>query len=127
MSSKAPGTIHFHAEVANYGREVSLFAQTEGFAIGDSLYRLAPVEFRRITEEEHFHGSDTGPAITLFPAQAQQLMDELFRVGFRPTHGGVGDLERAAMKEHLADMRRLVFEFEVSVPQPRIENREADR
>jgi hypothetical protein len=104
-----PTRVHFHLEVANYGRSVNLFAQTSDFARGDRLYRLAPVKFEQITEDEHFAAAPR-PALTMLPQQAQQLMDELYRVGFRPAHGGLGDAERAAMSRHLEDMRRLVFD-----------------
>lgn len=50
------------------------------------------------------------PLLEISPEEAQQFMDELWRVGIRPTEGAgsVGQME--ATVKHLEDMRRLVFE-----------------
>lgn len=49
------------------------------------------------------------PTFKMGRDEARILMDELWRAGIRPTeHGGEGEL--AAMRNHLADMRRLVFD-----------------
>ena len=49
------------------------------------------------------------PTFWLRPEQAQALMDDLFNAGVRPSEMGYpGQL--AAVKYHLEDMRRLVFE-----------------
>ena len=40
---------------------------------------------------------------------AQQLMDELWRVGIRPTNGAGSTGQLAATEHHLNDMRALVF------------------
>jgi hypothetical protein len=60
------------------------------------------------------HGPDSlgiimPPALTLRLDEAKQLMDQLWRVGIRPSNGNgnVGQLE--ATVRHLEDMRRLVF------------------
>lgn len=57
---------------------------------------------------------DSAPAIIVDPfvelpmAMAQQLMDELWNAGVRPTEqGSAGQL--AATERHLADMRQLAF------------------
>lgn len=39
----------------------------------------------------------------------QRLMDDLFRLGYRPTEAHAGDARVQAMKDHLEDMRRLVW------------------
>ena len=50
------------------------------------------------------------PTFSLLPQQAQLLMDDLWNCGLRPTEGvgSVGQLK--ATQNHLADMRRLVFD-----------------
>lgn len=45
----------------------------------------------------------------LRPDEAQQFMDELWRVGIRPTDGAGSAGQMAATEKHLEDMRRLVF------------------
>lgn len=57
--------------------------------------------------EEVQEGMELKPAFTLDRGQAQALMDELYRVGLRPSEAGTaGELEAA--KAHLKDMRALV-------------------
>jgi hypothetical protein len=54
-------------------------------------------------------GEQAQPTFTLPPEQAQQFMDELWRVGFRPTEGSGSAGSLAATERHLADMRKIVF------------------
>ncbi|MBT9571087.1 MAG: hypothetical protein IV106_08260 [Pseudomonas umsongensis] len=51
----------------------------------------------------------TEPFMRLKPADAQQLLDELWRCGIRPSQeqGSVG--QAAAMQKHLDDMRTIAF------------------
>jgi len=49
------------------------------------------------------------PAIRITPDDAQQFMDELWRVGIRPTEGAGSAGAMAATVRHLEDMRKLVF------------------
>lgn len=49
------------------------------------------------------------PAATLEPETCQELMDELWNVGFRPTEGSGSAGQLAAVQRHLEDMRTLVF------------------
>ena len=48
-------------------------------------------------------------ALQLRDNQAQDLMDKLWMVGFRPTEGSGSAGALAATERHLRDMRRLVF------------------
>ena len=50
------------------------------------------------------------PALRMSRDSAQQLMDELFRIGIRPSDGSGSAGQMAATERHLEDMRRLVFE-----------------
>lgn len=50
------------------------------------------------------------PTISLLPEEAQQLIDELWRVGVRPSSGDGSPGQLGATERHLEDMRRLVFE-----------------
>jgi hypothetical protein len=51
----------------------------------------------------------------LRPSEAQQFMDELWRVGIRPTEGAGSVGQIAATEKHLEDMRRLVFSSNTAV------------
>jgi hypothetical protein len=47
--------------------------------------------------------------VTLTGAEAQNLMDELWKVGIRPTEGTGSAGSLAATQRHLDDMRRIAF------------------
>ncbi len=52
------------------------------------------------------------PTFSLEPEAAQQLMDELWRAGLRPTEGSGSAGQLASTLKHLEDMRSLVFKKE---------------
>ncbi len=54
-------------------------------------------------------GLDRDPNLSLEQEAAQELMDELWRVGIRPTDGAGSAGAMAATVRHLEDMRHLVF------------------
>ncbi len=51
---------------------------------------------------------DRGPDISMWPGSAQQLMDELWNVGLRPSEGTGSAGSLAATQRHLGDMRSIV-------------------
>ena len=55
-------------------------------------------------------GTTPPVALQLHRDQTQDLMDKLWKVGFRPTEGKGSAGALAATERHLADMRRLVFD-----------------
>ena len=55
-------------------------------------------------------GVEYAPTFTCATEEAQQMMDELWRCGLRPTEGSGSAGSLAATERHLEDMRRLVFE-----------------
>lgn len=67
---------------------------------GDRSYMAAPIEFREVAA-----GEIVQPAVTLNVDQAQQLMDELWRCGLRPTEGAGSAGALAATERHLQDMQ----------------------
>lgn len=73
-----------------------------GREAGDGHDIVRPLQMERIAAGEY-----VAPAVTLAPDEAQQLMDELWRCGIRPTEGrgSAGQLE--AVQRHLEDMRRI--------------------
>lgn len=67
--------------------------------------KVARVEFVDID-----HGRVLSPSFELRPEHAQELMDELWACGFRPTEGTGSAGALAATQRHLDDMRKLVFD-----------------
>lgn len=49
------------------------------------------------------------PAVKITPSEAQEIMDELWRNGIRPSEGSGSAGQLAAVQYHLEDMRKLVF------------------
>ena len=69
-----------------------------------------PLAFRTLTPEDD--GMTVPESFRLHNEQAQAFMDELWRVGFRPTEGSGSAGSLAATERHLEDMRALVFKTE---------------
>lgn len=69
-----------------------------------------PMVMKTLTEEEL--RLVIAPTIRVSPEDAQQFMDELWRVGIRPTEGAGSVGQLGAVKAHLEDMRTLVFKGE---------------
>ena len=64
-----------------------------------------------MTFREHKRGEPIREPSLRMPAQAaQRLMDELWRVGVRPSNGESNAGQLGALERHLEDMRKLVFE-----------------
>ena len=55
------------------------------------------------------------PTFILDNKAAQELMDDLWSCGLRPTEGTGSAGAMAAVQEHLADLRRLVFDHDYHV------------
>ena len=71
-----------------------------------------PLEFTVVDPDDL--ESEVDPAVRLRVEEAQQLMDELWRAGVRPTEGAGSAGQMAATEKHLEDMRRLVFSSNAS-------------
>jgi hypothetical protein len=98
--------IMFFAQRRPWSNKIGLNIGNKPVASGP-LHRVMPLLFETVKQGESVIGDE--PTLALEFEEAQALMDELYSVGVRPTegHGSVGQV--AAMKEHLGDMRRLVF------------------
>ena len=76
------------------------------------------------------HSPDTALSnesiFTLQDGDAQQLMDDLYGLGFRPTEGRSGVQEIKAMKEHIGDLRKIVDTTLKSGPRVRLARRPAE-
>lgn len=74
-----------------------LFEETPG----GNLCRVDP-SARRV-------GEPIPPSLALVADAAQQLMDDLWQAGLRPTQGRQSEGQLAAMAAHLLDMRTIAF------------------
>lgn len=72
--------------------------------VGDGEMHAQP-----ITWEKADPGLVSEPMMELGMEEAQQLMDELWKCGLRPTEGAGSAGAMAATQKHLEDMRTLAF------------------
>lgn len=70
---------------------------------------------KSLTLEKIPEGETCDPTFKLDYTEAQQLMDELWACGIRPTEGAGSAGAMAAVQKHLEDMRALVFNKEMRV------------
>lgn len=92
----------FHAQRQPWTDSVALSVAQR---VGEDLYSVYLTTAAKIEP-----GMATMPAMTLDMNAAQQLMDELWGAGIRPSEGSGAAGHIAAMKAHLEDMRRLAFQ-----------------
>lgn len=77
---------------------------------GRRRYAVAePVKFHAVTDAETVLNTYPSPTFAITESDAQQFMDELWRLGIRPTNGAGSVGQLAAVQAHLEDMRTLVF------------------
>lgn len=69
----------------------------------------SPLTLTRITPD--LEAVEQPPAFELKNEEAQNLMDSLWTIGFRPTEGSGSAGSLAATQKHLEDMRALVFKI----------------
>ena len=74
----------------------------------NSMAVMEPVAFKQYKD-----GQPLAPSLRFTNEEAQALMDEMWSAGVRPSNGEGNVGQIGAMREHLADMRRLVFKGEV--------------
>ena len=68
-----------------------------------------PVEVVFSVKNNHEEGSYYQPSMGLTDAEAQNLLQELWRAGYRPNNGESTIAHVEALKYHLEDMRKLAF------------------
>lgn len=73
------------------------------------LSEKIPISSEPVPEREDI----TTPTLRLGHEAAQELFDDLWNAGFRPNKGEGTAAHVDAMREHLADLRRLVFDHSV--------------
>jgi len=69
-----------------------------------SVVVCEPLKFR-----ETDPNLSTEPSVRVTLSEAQEIMDELWRNGLRPSEGSGSAGQLASVKYHLEDMRKLVF------------------
>lgn len=82
------------------GIEVAVFQKREfGMMVAE------PLTLRELKDGEYLNE----PTMRLRNEEAQQLMDELWRCGLRPSEGTGSAGSLAATEKHLADMQRIAM------------------
>lgn len=96
--------ITFDVERVGFGRGINL----RWLVRSENQEAVASrVEYTQITPDNE--GRYFDPAMQITPDDAQGLMDELWRAGFRPTEGTGSAGSLAATERHLADMKAIAF------------------
>jgi hypothetical protein len=85
-----------------YNDDIDVF-MVEGF--GSAARYVLPMTL----SEPVLNNRCTSPTTSITKAEAQELMDNLWQVGIRPSEGTGSAGQLAATQRHLEDMRRLVF------------------
>lgn len=103
-------TKHFFIERRPWDFDLGLYLTIRN---GDGNRGIAlPLQIKMLTDEETMDAANTAmPMVSLRKDEAQQLMDELWRAGLRPSEGSGSAGSLAATERHLADMRALVFKL----------------
>lgn len=76
----------------------------------DGKYAFIRGEFTQVPYDDSVVVMSTPHLMHLRDDEAQNLMDALWNVGIRPAQGSGTGAHVEAMKYHLEDMRRLVFD-----------------
>jgi hypothetical protein len=95
-------TARFFLERVDFGERINLHMALKDHDFYRSVAQ--PVIFEARKEAD----GPTSPMLQLTPEQAQNLMDELWTVGFRPTQGQQSEGQMGATTNHLNDMRAIV-------------------
>ena len=82
-----------------------------------------PLTMTQLTDENA--GTNFPPCFELRADEMQQLMDELWRVGMRPSEGSGSAGALAATQHHLADMRTISHKLIEEMTKSAIANRQS--
>ena len=91
--------IQWRARYRIWDDGLDVLVRTETHVASPVLFTLEPRETHALVE----------PTFRLTRSEAQQIMNELWREGFRPMDGAGTLAHVEAQKAHLEDLRRLVF------------------
>jgi hypothetical protein len=94
--------VELMARREDWSEGISIYMRQQTVGHGDSV--AAPVTMVRREP-----GSIVEPMLRLGIQSSQQLMDELWQCGLRPTEGTGSAGSLKATENHLADMKRIAF------------------
>jgi len=97
----------FMARREDWAEGISLYCRQVITGVGSSIAQ--PLTFKAYEPGTVI----TEPIIRISIQEAQNLMDELWRCGLRPTEGTGSAGAFAALQNHLKDMRALVFKEKI--------------
>jgi len=91
--------------------KIKILAQRASFSNDVEIAILSgKAHCTQLVMQETEHGQMTEPTARLSNAAAQELMDQLWSAGLRPSEGSGSAGAMRATERHLEDMRRLVFD-----------------
>ena len=96
-------------------KPIEFMARREEWDFGISLYARQVIEgtstivAKELTMEPIENGEFASPFVRLDIQAAQQLIDELWQCGLRPSEGTGSAGSLAATEKHLSDMRLIAF------------------
>ena len=96
------GKLEFHAESAWMTNRIKLVVYARGAQV---MAVAEPLTMRKVEQGEMLGA----PTLELRKAEAQALMDELWRVGLRPAEGSGSAGSLAATERHLKDMQTIAM------------------
>lgn len=97
-----PKAASVYAQSSNFGRYIDVVIRAEA-ANGDVIHGL-PVQLATSHDSDLYE-----PAMRMSHQQGQQLMDQLWNCGLRPTEGSGSAGSLAATQAHLKDMQAIAF------------------
>ncbi|MCP4598528.1 hypothetical protein [Neptuniibacter sp.] len=105
--------LHIRAISGGHKRNVGVVIESWDDANGD-LFMAEPLVMKKQPRSMAFQPD--APNIILSPTAAQQLIDDLWDCGLRPSEGSGSAGQLAATERHLKDMRTIVFSGECPIP-----------
>jgi len=85
------------------GKGISIFIEEQ---FDKRLYLAKPIE---LAEYKGNVFAELDPTLEIMDHDAQQLMDDLWAAGLRPSEGTGSAGQLASVQKHLADMRAITF------------------
>lgn len=92
--------IRMQRQIFSGNIEIQFIEETNG-----RVYVAMPLEFKLLDEV----GFYAPPFMSINPTEAQQMIDELWNCGLRPSEGSGSAGALAATEKHLKDMQKIVF------------------